>query len=235
MQVKLNSNLEAKTIDELKKTRQDICLEFAYELCKEARQLLRKLTETTHEERTLRDVELETKLSDFIKKIRHPNIPGVQCAGDCVGSQLHACAYAIYFNDPRIFDRQMKKTFSVWRQMMLEEGEKLQHSAQALLRGLDADLKANVSAKLQLGITFCSRAIVWQLKNLKQSATYCGSVYVYVRMHVGGERGGSEKRKRLRMCVCGTHHRKQTRRGGEEMGGKREGDRREEKGVRVGI
>jgi len=170
VQVKLNSNLEAKTIDELKKTRQDICLEFAYELCKEARQLLRKLTETTHEERTLRDVELETKLSDFIKEIRHPNIPGVQCAGDCVGSQLHACAYAIYFNDPRIFDRQMKKTFSVWRQMMLEEGEKLQHSAQALLRGLDADLKANVSAKLQLGITFCSRAIVWQLKNLKQSA-----------------------------------------------------------------
>ena len=40
VQVKLNSNLEAKTIDRLKHTRQSICLEFAHELCKEARQLL---------------------------------------------------------------------------------------------------------------------------------------------------------------------------------------------------
>ena len=151
MQVKLNSNLEAKTIDELKQSRQSICLEFAYELCKEARQLLRKADSQVISS-------LEEKLSKFINETRHPDIPGVKCA-DCVGSQPHACAFAIYFNDPHIFDRQMKNTFLSWKQMMLKEARHLQNFAKTLLCEVlatrtnheDAALKAKVKAKEQSG------------------------------------------------------------------------------------
>ena len=137
MQVKLNSNLQAKTIDELKQTRQSICLEFAYELCKEAKQLLHEA-----DNQVISSDELEIQFKDLINKTRHPKIRNVQCS-ECVDSRPRQiphimCPFAIYFNDPHIFDLQMKQTFSCWKHMMLKAAIKLQdHAEKILCRQID--------------------------------------------------------------------------------------------------
>lgn len=117
VEMKLNSNLSAMTIDELKQLRQKKCVEFACELCKEGKTLLQGISAEF-------SVEFERDCKRLIQEIRHPL---ESCQSDC--KQNHEN----HFNNPQRFRDQINKTFHDWQNMMFKAAQKLQEDAHASL------------------------------------------------------------------------------------------------------